>query len=203
MKQAFSTDSSADPILTFGPAHLKRLGAIIRAKRLTSGLSLKAMAEKSKLSVSTVSALEAGNSSPSLNTFVAAISVLGGSIDELVSEVLTETQFRVYRANGNDNLHDTERLTGLSDMQALHISLAPNSVQPTPEPTRTGHSMCMVTEGTVTVRLAEGRKHRLEMGDTYHAQPHVVDKWINAGGEITKMFCVVAGGDGAGPRAAR
>lgn len=191
MKQSTSSGLTSNPALTFGSVHLKRLGAIVRSKRLASGLSLKAVAEKSDLSVSTISALEAGTSSPSLNTFVAIISVLGESIDELVAEVLTETRFRVYRATGSNDLQGVDPQSGFSDMEVAHVCLAANSVQPALIAARSAHSMCMVTQGTVTACLKEGERYRLEKGDTYHAQPNVVEKWINTSNETTRIFCVI------------
>ena len=191
MKHASDTDSGTGETRAtdrFGRRHLNQLGGFLKTERQAAGLTMRALAGRSGVGVATIRALEAGRSSPSLNTVLAVVEALGTTIDRAIDAARSETG-RVAVSRGEGPLSD-----GLADpaMAGVMLTLPERSVRPVPADGARAASMCMVVAGSVIAALRTGERVRLEVGDTYHAQPGAVQGWANSGDGTARLLCVLA-----------
>jgi transcriptional regulator with XRE-family HTH domain len=70
---------------TAGKARLEALGALIRAQRLTAGLSLRDLAQRAKVSNAYLSQIERGLHEPSISVLGAIADALGVSLESLLA----------------------------------------------------------------------------------------------------------------------
>ncbi len=71
----------------------KTIGAKIRAKRITYGLSQEKLAEMCDVGTTHISHIETGNCVPSLKVFIAIINALDCSADELICDELHNVEY--------------------------------------------------------------------------------------------------------------
>lgn len=172
----------------FGRRHLRRLGGFLRAERRAAGLTMRMLAERSGVGVTTIRALESGRSSPGLSTVLALVDALGTTIDRAIEAARSGTD-GVVVSRGEGSLSE-----GMPEpaMAGLVLTLSERSVRPIPAEGARSASMCMVLQGSVIAALGTGERVRLEAGDTYHAQPGAVQGWASSGGGAAKLLCVLA-----------
>lgn len=71
---------------------IPELGQKLRAHRKSSGLTLKQLSERSKVSISMLSQIERGQTNPTFATVWRLTSALGTTVDSLLDRALAETQ---------------------------------------------------------------------------------------------------------------
>lgn len=174
----------------FGKSDLPRLGRLIRELRLASGRTQSDVAALAGLAVSTLRAVEAGRSNPSLPTIVALAVALGVSIDQLVAEA-TRPQGRVsvtWATPGGGTLS-----AGLVNpvLQARSLLLPQGARKdPVPDGSKGAAVMVLVLDGVVQVSTTRGDRLRLEAGDTCHAKDGALTSLAGIGAQAAHLLCV-------------
>lgn len=173
----------------FGKSDLPRLGQHIRDLRLATGRTQADVARLAGLSESTVGAVEAGRSNPSLPTIVALAQALGVSIDQIVTAA-TAPRPRV--AITRCSSAGTDLSAGLADpaLRARTIVLAQGQRETVPGATPDAAVMVMVLDGVALAITASGERLRLEAGDTAHAKDGTLQALTGLGAAPAHLLCV-------------
>lgn len=173
----------------FGKSDLPRLGQHIRDLRLATGHTQADIARLAGLAESTVGAVEAGRSNPSLPTIVALAHALGVSIDQIVAAA-TARRDRV--AITRSSAGNADLSAGLADpaLLARTIVLPQGQRQTVPHATPDAAVMVMVLDGVVLATTASGERLRLEAGDTAHARDAMLHSLTGLGAEPAHLLCV-------------
>jgi transcriptional regulator with XRE-family HTH domain len=174
----------------FGKSDLPRLGRHIRDLRLASGRTQADVARLAGLAESTVGAVEAGRSNPSLPTIVALASALGVSIDQIVAAA-TAVHGRVSITRANSGGGDLS--AGLADpsLRARTVVLPQGQRHfPVPDPDPEAAVMVLVLDGVVLATTASGERLRLEAGDTAHARDGALQALSGLGAAPALLLCV-------------
>ncbi|MDR5653356.1 helix-turn-helix domain-containing protein [Ruixingdingia sedimenti] len=174
----------------FRKADLARLGRHLADQRQAAGLTLRALSDRSGISIGAIRALESGQSNPSLGTVVAVVEALGVSLDRMVAAAGAERPrvAVVTRAGAAEDLTD-----GLADaaLSARLLALPPGPAHPAPEPAARHPSFAMVIAGRVLAATAAGdAPAALGPGDSYHAQPGQVLALAHDGGGPARLLHV-------------
>ncbi len=150
---------------------LAAIGARIRELRSRRGLSLQAFSELTGLSVSMLSIVERGKTSPSIGTLVVICSVLGVQMGDLLVGGPHAERDLVSRAGGQPVLQTSSGVLRriLRDDPARGVEIAVNEYAPdtgsAPEPVQhAGYEYGVVLEGELTVEV-DGTKHVLHSDD--------------------------------------
>jgi transcriptional regulator with XRE-family HTH domain len=181
----------------FGKADLARLGGILAEERAASEMSLGALAARSRVSVGTIRAIEAGRSNPSLATVLSVVEALGLSLDRVVEKVRAARQRNVVvmRGRTQDGAESAadEVAQGLSDpvLEPQVITLAVKSLQPPPAETARHPSFAMVVSGQMSATTSEGARIRLDHGDSYHAEAGQIAAWGNVAPGTVRLLHVL------------
>ena len=168
----------------FGKADLPRLGRHLRDLRLASGQTQAEVATLAGLAQSTVGAVEAGRSNPSLPTVVALSTALGISIDQIVAAAAApQGRVAISRAGAQGDLS-----LGLNDPALLARALSlPQGQRHRPQPKAA--IMLMVLDGVVLATTSTGDRLRLEAGDNCHARDGAISAVVGLSAEA-HLLCV-------------
>lgn len=174
----------------FGKAHLPRLGLHIRDVRRASGRSQADIARLAGIAESTVGAVEAGRSNPSLPTMIALANALGVTIDQIVTAATTpRTHVSVTRASGQGG----DLSAGLSDpaLRARAIVLRQGQrLTQVPDLGPDAAVMVLVLDGVVMATTASGERLELEAGDTVHSRDGALCDLSGLGADPAHLICV-------------
>ncbi len=181
---------TGDEARRFGREDLRLLGQHLRERRLAAGFTMRRLAEASGVSVAAIRALEAGGTNPSLPTVILVVEALGTTIDRALSAVRA-ARGRVVVTRAGTGRSGRPLSAGLVEavLQAETILLAARAAGPVPPLLARHAAMCMVLDGTLAVTTAEGDRIVLESGDSYHAEPRIVQHWANAGDRPVRLLC--------------
>ncbi len=173
----------------FGKSDLPRLGHHIRELRLATGRTQADIARLAGLAESTVGAVEAGRSNPSLPTIVALARALGVSIDQIVAAA-TAPRGRVAITRSSDS--DADLSAGLTDpaLRARTFVLPQGQRRPVPDTSPDAAVMVMVLDGVVLATTATGERLRLEAGDAAHARDGTLQALTGLGAGPAHLLCV-------------
>jgi len=154
------------------------LGDRIRGLRAERKLTLQTLAERTGLSLSMLSLVERGKTSPSIGTLVAISSALGVQMTDLFDDGSTESKEPVVRAKDQPvyiTAHGLKRRIVRTD-DARGLELAYDEYEPGVgsggEPVHhSGHEYGIVLQGVLTVEV-DGGNYQVRPGDciSYHSQ---------------------------------
>jgi transcriptional regulator with XRE-family HTH domain len=157
---------------------LAAIGVRIREVRQTRNMTLQALADMTKLSVSMLSLVERGKASPSIGSLIVVASALGITMSDLmVSEPSSEDELvvRVGQQRGVETAQHVIRKLIRED-RTRGVSIAINEYEPGTGNadialSHSGFEYGYVLEGTLTVEV-EGTPHVLKPGDliSYHSR---------------------------------
>jgi transcriptional regulator with XRE-family HTH domain len=167
-----------------------RIGARLRAVRVSRDLTLAALSASTGISASTISRLESGNRRPNLELLLPLSAALEVTIDELVADSVPDPRVhtRTVRSNGavmHQLSHDS------SQTQAVRMVMPPRSAD-SPAPslkTHDGFEWLYVLSGRLRLMLGE---HDLVLKPGEAAEfatrvPH----WLgSAGEEPVELMCI-------------
>lgn len=174
----------------FGKSDLPRLGRHIRDLRLASGRSQADIAGLAGLAESTVGAVEAGRSNPSLPTIVALAAALGVSIDQIVTAA-TAPRGRVAITRASASGGDLSAGLANPALRARAVVLPQGQRHtPVPDPSTDAAVMVLVLDGVVLATTASGERLRLEAGDTVHARDGMLYALSGLGSDPAHLLCV-------------
>ncbi len=161
------------------------IGAQLKVLRKARGLSLRALSERSGVTVGALSQIENNNSSPSVGTLRRILAALDSSMGEFFSALETgnEDKTRVVfrntdltRVSANNGLNLFTLPTGeeARAIQMIHETYEPGADTGPELYTHDGEECGYCIEGTIELTV-DGRVELLSAGDSYYfrsTQPH-------------------------------
>lgn len=147
----------------------------LRAVRHHRGLSLDELAERSGVGASTISRIETGKRSVSLDVLVPLARELGLGVDELLASEDNDDVVIRPRPNDWDGMTVWPLSKPSSQMAAFKIRFDPLEQQPEPQ-VHPGHDWMFVLDGSVELTLGE-RRIIVEQGESAEFStmtPHAV-----------------------------
>jgi len=174
-----------------------RVGERVRDLRQQKNLSVRALAARSGLAINTLSMIENGKTSPSVNT----LQILARALEVPIAaffeqETVAKKVVHVHSQQRPLVTVDTTRL------EHLGKDLAGNAVQPfmvTLEPgsgsgqniiVHTGHEFVYCLSGQVLYSI-EGETYLLETGDSIVFESHLPHRWENTGSQPAQIILVL------------
>ena len=178
------TPSDPNPKASQTPAEIL-VGQKIHALRLKSGLSLRALAERSGLNVNTLSLVENGKSSPSVSTLHqlalaldAPIASFFESEPEQVRVVFTAADQRPRAAFIHTQMENLGKDLVGNAVQPFVVSLDPGAGSGDRMIVHTGHEFVYCLSGCVDYRI-DARDYCLQPGDSLVFEAHLPHCWKN------------------------
>lgn len=176
----------------------KHLGQRVRQLRMARGLSIRALAEASGLSVNTLSLIENGKISPSVSTLQRAAAALGVPITAFF-ETPALTQHVVFCAGADRRSAQFEHgavenlATGFAS-QALHpclVTLEPHTGSGAELIVHTGFEFAFCLRGQITYTVDDA-VYLLAAGDSLIFESHLPHRWQNESETQAQMLVVLA-----------
>lgn len=164
--------------------HVGRRLRLLRAER---GLSIRALAEISGLNVNTLSLIENGRTSPSVNTLQQLARALNAPITAFFETSAPKKKI-VYQKNGNrpaavfsyGALEDLASGLASDHAQPFIVTLKPKAESGATPIVHTGQELIYCLEGRITY-LIESEAYELEPGDSLVFQAYLPHRWLNPG----------------------
>lgn len=177
------------------------VGQCVRTLREEFGLSLRALADQSGVSVNTLSLIENGKSSPSVSTLQkisAALQVpmiaffLPNQIDQKV--IYTKTGRRKQAVFEHGVLEDLG--AGLSDgaLEPFIVTLEPQANSGPDAIVHTGYEFVFCLAGRIAY-LIENQRYILDPGDSLFFESHLPHCWQNLAAEPSKKILILCPAD--------
>ena len=178
-------------------AVLTSIAENLRDRRVQAGLTLDQLAQRTDLSTAHLSRIESGDRQPSVAALISLARALGVPVGVLLGEGKEGPAIAVYP--GGEPTHEAAGLTvancggfpGSATIEALHITIEPDRVPPTPSRHR-GEEWVHVLSGCLRLEF-DGDVHLLEAGSSAHfdaERPHR----LGAVGLTTEVLVVAADG---------
>lgn len=173
------------------------LGKRLRDLRTARSMTIRALAEKSGVSVNTLSMIENGKTSPSVSTLLGIARVFEIPIAEFFNQKPTEKKVVVSSGGHRQNFHAStsiiERLTsGLEGnvLESALITLPPGGVSGKATVVHSGYEFAFILKGKL-LYIIDNRHYLLEAGDSIAficEQPH---SWQNIHNDETQFLFIV------------
>jgi quercetin dioxygenase-like cupin family protein len=176
------------------------VGSKIRELREQRALSLRALAEKCDVSPNTVSLIERGLSSPSVDTLQRLATGLGVPIVSLFETgqppaqlVLTKSSDRM--TSRSPGMTIEHLASGLADhaFASFLITMKPGTSTNTTPIEHAGAEWAYCVEGTIEYEV-EGRAYPLRPGDSILFDASLPHRWRNPGATQSQMFLILDAG---------
>lgn len=183
-------------------AHYKvDVGHCLRTLREEGGFSLRALADKSGLSVNTLSLIENGKSSPSVSTLQKISAALQVPIVALF--LSDQEKKQIIRTKTGQRRQVTFELGILEDLgeglssgtfEPFVVTLDPHA-NSGPDPiVHTGYEFVFCLKGRIAYMI-EDRRYIIETGDSLFFESHLQHCWQNVEAEPSKIILVLCPGD--------
>ena len=194
-KQRATSPAAADDAASV--AQEGHVGQRLRQLRTERGMSIRALAEASGLSVNTLSLIENGKISPSVSTLHRAAAALGVIITAFfeVPAPLQKVVF-LHSAQRNDVPFDHGTLEDLAvgfagrRLRPSLVTLEPHNGSGTEPIVHTGFEFVYCLEGCITYRV-DGQTYRLAPGDSLIFESHLPHCWQNEEDVPARMLLVL------------
>ncbi|WP_162958170.1 helix-turn-helix domain-containing protein [Nocardia yunnanensis] len=175
----------------------RRLGHVVHARRLDSGLTLARLAERTGLSQSFLSQFENGHSNSSLRSLQRIADGLGVTATELLAAADNGSHTPIVRAAEDTRLPQSDPADGSvrslvhgeRDLRALEFT--GGAAHGAREFTHANDELIYVVRGEITV-VAGGEEHVLAAGDTFYCTAGVAHRWWAHTPETTTLLVSVA-----------
>ncbi|GAB2559779.1 helix-turn-helix domain-containing protein [Nocardia heshunensis] len=175
----------------------RRLGQVVHARRLDSGLTLARLAELTELSQSFLSQFENGHSNSSLRSLQRIADALGATATELLAAADEAPRSPVVRADEDTRLPQSDPADGSvrslvhgeRDLRALEFT--GGAAHGEREFTHANDELIYVVRGAITV-VAAGVEHELTAGDTFYCMAGVSHRWWAHTPQTTTLLVSVA-----------
>jgi len=194
--QSTNTNTNIGPILE--TLQENSVGQRVRQVRMENGLSIRALAEASGLSVNTLSLIENGKISPSVSTLHRAAQALGVPITTFFEAPLPRQQV-VFMPSQERNCQLFEHgvcedlaigFTG----RGLHpcvVTLEPHNGSGADPIVHTGYEFVYCLAGRITYTV-DGQRYLLSAGDSLIFESHLPHQWQNEDDTPAQMLLVLA-----------
>jgi transcriptional regulator with XRE-family HTH domain len=177
------------------------VGGRLRVLRTEQGLSLRLLAERSRLNVNTLSLIENGRTSPSVSTLQQLARALNVPIaaffetDEAVQNVVFQKAGQRPRAAfAHGTAEDLGGGMMMQGGQPLLVTLRPGTDSGPAPIVHTGHEFVYCLEGQLTYAIGD-RRYALEAGDSLIFEAHLPHRWSNAGPILTRSLLILCPDD--------
>jgi len=172
------------------------IGAKLKVFRKNKGLSLRALAEISDVTVGTLSQIENDNTSPSVGTLKRVLKALGLSMGEFFDSIESnEGGARVCFAPKDQvdvspleglSLLGIPRSEGSQQIQILSETYEPGASTGKDYYSHEGEECGICLEGEVEMRV-DGHIYKLGPGDMYYFDSHKQHRFTNVGTTVAKV----------------
>ncbi len=184
-----------DPTASEKPDAEQDLGRRLRAIRTAHGLSLAAVADKSGLSVSFLSAVERGQSSISVGNLFKLADAYGTTVPGLSPEARTDQRSvlhpddrpRYVAGGGLVVIEDLIARPGALEAQRIEIRPGGGSEEPYAHP---GEEFIYVLSGQLAFWIDEREHYALQAGDSLSFRSTRLHRWWNDGSEPTTLLWI-------------
>lgn len=183
--------------LSLPPTMEETLGQKLRELRTRRGLSLRKLADLSRLNVNTLSLIESGKSSPSVSTLQQLAQALKVPItDFFTSEpaqkrvVFTPSWQRPQIAIGSAQMQNLGKDLTSNAIQPLIITLPPGTNSGDHQIVHTGYEFVYCLEGTLQYRIKQD-DYLLQTGDSLAFEAHLPHCWGNPGENLAQFLLVL------------
>lgn len=178
------------------------LGARIRSLRRAAKLTLTELSQLSGVALATLSRLETGRMTGTLDSHMAIAKALGVPLPELYREVAAETPLVIVHRRAQPNSDrfvygkgaTFEMLTSkvfAKRMMPLLITLAPGKSTQVEESQPGVEAFLYIVSGTIEAQVGADR-HRLQAGDTLYFAAALPHGWRNTGRRVATGVCVTS-----------
>ena len=176
-----------------------RFGARVRAERIRQGLTLDALAAAAGVSRATLSNIERGEHSPSLNAATDVARTLGVSLAQLLGEEKRRPTITIPRG---ERLIFRDKATGIErqllspafagrGIEWIRATLPPGTATDDLQPYHPAIDKYVLVEAG-TLRVVVGAEpHLLEAGDAFYFRADVLHRFENAGPERCGYLAVL------------
>jgi transcriptional regulator with XRE-family HTH domain len=173
------------------------IGLRVRQLRVERGMSMRALAEASGLSVNTLSLIENGKNSPSVSTLQRAAAALGISITTLFENPAPSSSIVFTPAANRGSAHyahgKVEDLAAGFVDHALHpylVTLNPQSDSGTDPIVHTGYEFVLCLQGRIDYTVGHTR-YQLSPGDSLIFESYLPHQWQNQDDTPAQMLLVL------------
>ena len=175
------------------------LGSLIRRHRKEKKLTLKAVAEKARISEGFLSQVENSTSSPSVDTLISISNAIGVNAGDLLNQVSTQENLALVRKTEWDDIEvpttgfATRRFLSPENRAVIDsaiLFLKPEKVIPVRRDIKNGQEVLGVLQGTLDLVHGEQVIH-LGAGDAVHFYANTSKQYVvNKGNEVTVVLWV-------------
>ena len=186
---------------TNGRIALVDVGQRLREIRTAGNLSIRELARKSGLNVNTLSMVENGKASPSLETLQQLSIALETPIVAFFEDTTPPKKIVHYKAGQRPSVafsHGTLEDLGSGmprrGAETFLVTLKPNSSSGKDFIVHTGREIVFCLEGQLTYTI-EDQSYLLEAGDSLFFEAHLPHRWQNAGTKPSRSLLVLCPSD--------
>ena len=186
---------------TIGSMPLVDIGQRLRDLRAEVGLSIRDLARKSGLNVNTLSMIENGKTSPSLETLQQLSFALETPITTFFESSAPKNKIVHYKANQRPSvafahgmLEDLGAGMPRRGAETFLVTLKPHSNSGENLMVHTGREVVFCLEGELTYTIEE-QTFLLEPGDSLFFEAHLPHRWQNNGAIPTRSLLVLCPSD--------
>jgi len=173
------------------------VGRRLRELRNRSGLSLRALAERSNLNVNTLSLVENGKSSPSVSTLQQLAQALDVPIAAFfesepaaVRVVYTAAEQRPTAAFGSTQMQNLAKDLAGSAIQPFVVTLQPGMGSGDQVIVHTGHEFVYCLSGSIRYQI-EQDEFMLKAGDSLAFEAHLPHCWENISDDVAQILLIL------------
>jgi quercetin dioxygenase-like cupin family protein/DNA-binding XRE family transcriptional regulator len=184
-----------------GPIPLVDIGQRLRDIRAECGLSIRDLAKKSNLNVNTLSMIENGKTSPSLETLQQLSFALERPITAFFEASTSKNKIVHYKAGQRPSvafaygmLEDLGAGMPRRGAETFLVTLKPHSNSGENLMVHTGREIVFCLEGQLTYTI-EDQTFLLEAGDSLVFEAHLPHRWQNTGTNPTRSLLVLCPSD--------
>ena len=176
-----------------------RFGARVREARSQQGLTLEELASAAGISRATLSNLERGEHSPSLNAATDVARALGVSLAQLLGE---EERRPTVTIPAEERLVFRDQRTGIDrqllspafagrGIEWIRVILPPGSATDDLQPYHPAIDKYVLVEAGSLRMVVGAMSHRLEAGDAFYFRADILHRFENAGAEACVYLAVL------------
>lgn len=173
------------------------VGKRLRELRVSRGLSLRFLAERSGLNINTLSLIENGRTSPSVGTLQQLAAALSVPITTFFAEesvekkvVYTPAHSRPLAEFSNTQMENLAQDLAGKTIQPYLVTLNPGMGSGDRMIVHTGHELVYCLEGNVQYKI-ENVEYHLGTGDSLVFEAHLPHCWQNSGHGLARLLMVL------------
>jgi transcriptional regulator with XRE-family HTH domain len=170
------------------------VGARLRAQRHRAGLTLRAVAEQTEMSVSFLSAVERGVTGLSISRLHALVKLYGITVQELLMDRRTDGRLvrsgaRPRFPTSNPGIQIEQLALGTTAMEPHHYLVEPGAGSDGAYD-HAGEELVFIIRGSLEVWLDEREHYMMGAGDSLYFPSTLPHRWLNPGPGETELLWI-------------